>query len=77
MVPLDSALCAGRLPFATEMWAGLDEAARLAMFERISASYPAGRPGHPDEIARQLLLLSATPYATGVVVVLDGGASIA
>ncbi len=62
---------------ATEMWAGLDEAARLAMFERVSASYPAGRPGHPAEIARQLLLLAATPYATGTVVVLDGGATIA
>lgn len=61
----------------TEMWSGLDEAARQAMFARVAASYPAGRPGEPDEIARQLLLLAATPYATGTVVVLDGGASIA
>jgi NAD(P)-dependent dehydrogenase (short-subunit alcohol dehydrogenase family) len=62
---------------ATEMWDGLSPEARAAMFEKISAAYPAGRPGHPDDIARQLLLLAGTPYATGTVVTLDGGASIA
>lgn len=62
---------------ATEMWAGMDQEARLAMFERVAESYPAGRVGHPEDIARQLLLLAATPYATGTIVVLDGGASIA
>jgi hypothetical protein len=31
----------------------------------------------PQDIARQLLLLAATPYATGTIVTLDGGASIA
>ena len=61
----------------TEMWAGMSEDARKAMFDSISASYPAGRPGEPDEIALQLLLLAATGYATGTVVTLDGGASIA
>lgn len=62
---------------ATEMWSGMDQAARAAMFERVSASYPAGRPGEPEEVARQLLLLAATGYATGTIVMLDGGASIA
>jgi NAD(P)-dependent dehydrogenase (short-subunit alcohol dehydrogenase family) len=62
---------------ATEMWSGMTDAARQAMFEKISAVYPAGRPGRPDEIAGQLLLLACTGYATGTVVTLDGGASIA
>lgn len=43
----------------------------------MASTYPAGRVGQPDEIARQLLLLAATPYATGTIVMLDGGASIA
>lgn len=61
----------------TEMWSGLTDEARQAMVDKVSASYPAGRPGEADEIARQLLLLAATGYATGVIVTLDGGASIA
>jgi NAD(P)-dependent dehydrogenase (short-subunit alcohol dehydrogenase family) len=61
----------------TEMWAGMAPEARAAMYERVSAAYPAGRPGDPQDIARQLLLLAATGYATGTVVTLDGGASIA
>lgn len=61
----------------TEMWAGMTPEARAAMYERVSATYPAGRPGDPQDIARQLLLLAATGYATGTVVTLDGGASIA
>lgn len=59
------------------MWSGLTPQARAAMFEKVSAAYPAGSPGRSIDIARQLLLLAATPYATGVIVTLDGGASIA
>jgi len=61
----------------TPMWAGMSEDARKAAFEKVASTYPAGRVGQPDEIARQLLLLAATPYATGTIVMLDGGASIA
>lgn len=61
----------------TEMWAGMSDEARKAMFDKVSAAYPAGRHGQPEEIARQLLLLAATGYATGTIVTLDGGASIA
>jgi NAD(P)-dependent dehydrogenase (short-subunit alcohol dehydrogenase family) len=59
------------------MWAEMDSEARSAMFARAAGTYPAGRVGEPDEIARQLLLLAATGFATGTVVLLDGGASIA
>lgn len=62
---------------ATEMWAGMSEADRQAMYETLAAQYPAGRVGEPDEVARMLLLLAATGYATGVVVTLDGGGTLA
>lgn len=62
---------------ATEMWAGMSEADRKAMYEHLGGQYPAGRVGEPDEVARMLLLLAATGYATGVVVTLDGGGTIA
>ncbi|MRL70398.1 SDR family oxidoreductase [Brevundimonas sp. SPF441] len=61
----------------TEMWNGLEADARQAMFDKLATHYPAGVVGRPEDIARQLLLLAATPYATGTVVTLDGGASIA
>ena len=61
----------------TEMWDAMSKEDRAAMFEKIAAAYPAGRPGEPEEIARQLLLLACTGYATGTIVTLDGGASIA
>lgn len=61
----------------TEMWDGLEAGARAEMFKKTAAHYPAGVIGQPDDIARQLLLLAATPYATGAIVTLDGGASIA
>ncbi|ROR20157.1 NAD(P)-dependent dehydrogenase (short-subunit alcohol dehydrogenase family) [Comamonas sp. BIGb0124] len=61
----------------TSMWDSMEPSVREAMFERLRASYPAGCVGQPLDIARQLLLLAATPYATGTIVTLDGGASIA
>lgn len=61
----------------TEMWDALGADAREAMFAKVAATYPAGCIGQPEYIAQQLLLLAATPYATGTIVTLDGGASIA
>ena len=61
----------------TEMWGGTSKEQRDATFAKLAATYPAGRVGQPQEIARQLLLLAGTEYATGTVVTLDGGASLA
>ena len=61
----------------TEMWDALTSEARDAMFAKVAATYPAGCIGQPEYISRQLLLMAATPYATGMIVTLDGGASIA
>lgn len=60
----------------TEMWSGLDADARRTLFDNTAQSYPAGVIGRPEDIAAQILLLAATPYATGTVVMLDGGASL-
>lgn len=60
----------------SEMWSSMDPEAREAMYQSTAANYPAGVIGQPEDIARQLLLLAATPYATGTIVTLDGGASI-
>lgn len=61
----------------TEMWDSLNPQDRKTMFDQLAATYPAGCVGQPEYIANQLLLLAATPYATGTIVTLDGGASIA
>ncbi|MBO9581710.1 MAG: SDR family oxidoreductase [Sphingobium sp.] len=59
------------------MWSHLSAEEQAAMYATVGANYPAGRVGTGEEIARQLLLLAATGYATGTIVTLDGGASIA
>lgn len=61
----------------TEMWASMGDQAREATFAKMRAHYPAGVIGEPIDVARQLLLLAGTKYATGTIVTLDGGASIA
>ncbi|MFO7287448.1 MAG: SDR family oxidoreductase [Gammaproteobacteria bacterium] len=61
----------------TEMWSSMTPEAREAMYAKVAATYPAGRAAEPRDIAKQLLLLAATEYATGTIVTLDGGASIA
>lgn len=61
----------------TPLWGSLGQAERQALLERVSASYPAGRVGQPEDVAQQLLLFAANTFATGTVVTLDGGASIA
>lgn len=60
----------------TEMWESLGEQARAAAIAKVRDTYPAGVIGEPIDIARQLLLLAGTKYATGTIVTLDGGASI-
>ncbi|MTJ82104.1 MAG: SDR family oxidoreductase [Telmatospirillum sp.] len=61
----------------TPLWQSMPDADRAAMFERVAAALPAGRIGQPEDIAGQIVLFMATPFATGTVVTIDGGASIA
>jgi NAD(P)-dependent dehydrogenase (short-subunit alcohol dehydrogenase family) len=61
----------------TPLWHGMPASERETMLSRIAANLPVGRVGQPEDVAWQLLLFMINPFATGTVVTLDGGASIA
>lgn len=61
----------------TPLYAGLDDAARQAMFDKAAARLPARRVGQPDDIAQAILFVATNPYATGSTVTVDGGGTIA
>lgn len=56
---------------ATDMTAGLGDAAR----EQYETRIPAGRPGSPEDVARLVLFLASplSDYITGQVICVDGG----
>lgn len=60
----------------SEAYAGMDPAARAAMFERAAATLPAGRVARPEDVAAAYLLAIDTPSMTGAVIDVDGGALI-
>lgn len=49
------------------------DAARAKVLEAVAARLPVGRVGAPEDLARAVLFLMESPYATGSVVVVDGG----
>lgn len=53
----------------TEMTAEVDESARESIISRI----PLRRSAQPEEIARVITWVAATPYMTGAVIPVDGG----
>lgn len=61
----------------TPIRAAMPEEARIAMLEKIAAALPVKRIGLAEDIAQQVLSLMANTFATGSVVFLDGGGSIA
>jgi NAD(P)-dependent dehydrogenase (short-subunit alcohol dehydrogenase family) len=61
----------------TPLWSRLDEAARRATFEGAAARLPARRVGQAEDVARAILYLAGTPFATGSTVRVDGGGAIA
>lgn len=60
----------------TEAYAGMEDAARQAMFAKAAASLPVGRHGHPEAIARAYLFVIDNPFVTGATVDIEGGALI-
>lgn len=58
----------------TPLWAGMQEAEREALYLRAAERLPVGHVGETDEIAEAYLYLMRQSYATGQVVVVDGGA---
>ena len=61
----------------TPLWSGLSDEKRAAMFAGAAERLPARRVGQPDDIARAVLFLATTPFATGSTVRVDGGGAIA
>ncbi|MCX8999401.1 SDR family oxidoreductase [Rhizobiaceae bacterium BDR2-2] len=62
---------------ATELYDGLDTAARKSMYDGAAARLPAGLVGTPEHIAVQIMAFIANPYITGSTVYVDGGGAIA
>jgi NAD(P)-dependent dehydrogenase (short-subunit alcohol dehydrogenase family) len=58
---------------ATSYWTGVSEEQQRAIFERTAGLLPAGRVGTAEDIARTVLFLVTTSFATGSVVRVDGG----
>ncbi|GJE56914.1 MULTISPECIES: SDR family oxidoreductase [Methylobacterium] len=61
----------------TPLYAKMDTADRVAMFETRAAQLPARRIGQPDDIAQAILFVATNPFATGSTVTVDGGGTIA
>jgi NAD(P)-dependent dehydrogenase (short-subunit alcohol dehydrogenase family) len=60
----------------TEAYRAMDDRSRQAMLERASASLPAGRYGHPEDLAKAYLFAIDNAFVTGAVIDVDGGALI-
>ena len=60
----------------TEAYAGMAPEARGAMLAKAAATLPAGRAGHPRELAAGYLFLIDNPFVTGAVIDIDGGSLI-
>lgn len=57
----------------TPLWDNIDEAQREAMYASVGAALPVGRVGEARDIAQTYVYLMTNPYATGQVIVVDGG----
>jgi|NOAtaT_6_FD_contig_41_7343238_length_2114_multi_6_in_0_out_0_2 NAD(P)-dependent dehydrogenase (short-subunit alcohol dehydrogenase family) len=57
----------------TPAYDGIPEAQRREMFRSTAAQLPVGRIGQPEDIALGALMLMQNPFATGVILDLDGG----
>ncbi|MCW5612164.1 MAG: SDR family oxidoreductase [Rubrivivax sp.] len=57
----------------TPMWNRLADDARRTMFEQTAQRLPVGRIGRPEDIARAVLYLAGNGFATGTVLLCEGG----
>ena len=61
----------------TAWWHPLPEADRAAFFEATAGSTPVGRIGRPHDVAEAVLFLAGNGFTTGVVLDVNGGATLA
>ena len=57
----------------SEMWSGLDDAAREDLRRRVAEALPVGRIGRPDDIAHAAIFLMTSRHTTGAVLEVSGG----
>lgn len=69
-----NAVCFGIM--RTELWDGVPEEHRNAMYENAAKSLPVGRIGEPEDGAEAFLYLMREKYSTGQIVVVDGGSTL-
>jgi NAD(P)-dependent dehydrogenase (short-subunit alcohol dehydrogenase family) len=62
---------------ATPLWDRINPEARQSMYDDTAKRLPVGRIGQAEDIARAVLFLAGTPFASGSRVLVDGGAVIA
>jgi NAD(P)-dependent dehydrogenase (short-subunit alcohol dehydrogenase family) len=58
----------------TPLWDRLSETERSALFHRAASTLPARRIGQPEDVAQAALFLMTSPFSTGTVLHLEGGA---
>jgi NAD(P)-dependent dehydrogenase (short-subunit alcohol dehydrogenase family) len=58
----------------TDLWQGMAEADRAAMYAAQAEALPVGRVGEAEDVAQTFLYLMANGFTTGTVVGVDGGA---
>ncbi|HTJ14104.1 MAG TPA: SDR family oxidoreductase [Dinghuibacter sp.] len=58
----------------TPLWSSIPEESREAFYTATAAQLPVGRIGEPDDIGRAFVYLMGQTFATGQVLVVDGGA---
>ena len=61
----------------TPWWDWMDAEAKAETFAAYAKSTPAGRCGHPEDIADAISFLVGNSFTTGVVLTVDGGARLA
>jgi NAD(P)-dependent dehydrogenase (short-subunit alcohol dehydrogenase family) len=67
-------VCAGMIK--TELWSGMTETDREAMYAEQAKKLPLGRVGEVEDVAETFLYLMKSEFSTAQIVVIDGGALI-
>ncbi len=67
-----NAVCPGTV--RTELWGGMAESDRAAMYRDVAQRLPVGRVGEADDLAQAYIYLMREGFSTGQVIVVDGGA---
>lgn len=62
---------------ATPLWDGMPASAREQMYAQAAGQLPARTLGQPEDVAKAVMYLASTAYATGSTVLVDGGGAIA